>query len=151
MRWWGPGHPMLSSASSAGAAAGMGMGVGGGGYPPPQRGAAAVFTAAQWAELEQQALIYKYLMAGVPVPPDLLLPVRPSPHSAAAAFSFAGPAATSPFYHHHPSRELTLASSALLFSALLCSVLNSILYYGRLLLLSYISRNLAEMYACLLG
>jgi hypothetical protein len=93
---------MLSSASSA---AGAAMGMGGGGYahqPPPQR---AVFTAAQWAELEQQALIYKYLMAGVPVPPDLLLPVRPGP---AAAFSFAGPAAASPFYHqHHPSRELS--------------------------------------------
>ena len=88
--------------------------VGGGGYPPPQRGAA-VFTAAQWAELEQQALVYKYLMAGVPVPPDLLLPVRPSPHSA-AAFSFANPgAAASPFYHHHhPSRELPSL-------ALLCS------------------------------
>uniref|UniRef100_A0A804PUK6 Growth-regulating factor n=1 Tax=Zea mays TaxID=4577 RepID=A0A804PUK6_MAIZE len=88
---------MLSSASSA---AGAAMGMGGGGYahqPPPQR---TVFTAAQWAELEQQALIYKYLMAGVPVPPDLLLPVRPGP---AAAFSFAGPAAASPFYHqHHP-------------------------------------------------
>lgn len=89
----------------------MGMG---GGYqhqplPLPQRGAAAaVFTAAQWAELEQQALIYKYLMAGVPVPPDLLLPVRPGP---AAAFSFAGPAAASPFYHqHHPSRELSSLS-----------------------------------------
>lgn len=91
---------MLSSASSA---AGAAMGMGGGGYahqPPPQR---TVFTAAQWAELEQQALIYKYLMAGVPVPPDLL---RPAPH--AAAFSFASPAA-SPFYHHHhhhPSRKL---------------------------------------------
>ncbi|XP_062227884.1 growth-regulating factor 5-like isoform X2 [Phragmites australis] len=87
---------MLSSASS-GAALGMG------GYPHhhQQRGPAA-FTAAQWAELEQQALIYKYLMAGVPVPPDLLLPIRP--HSA-ATFSFASPAA-SPFYphhHHHPS------------------------------------------------
>ncbi|KAG0512467.1 hypothetical protein BDA96_10G016000 [Sorghum bicolor] len=100
---------MLSSASSAGAAMGMG-----GGYPHqppplplPQRGsAAAVFTAAQWAELEQQALIYKYLMAGVPVPPDLLLPVRPGPHSAAAAFSFAGPAA-SPFYHHHHHPSLS--------------------------------------------
>ena len=92
----------------------MGVG-GGGGYPPPQRGAA-VFTAAQWAELEQQALIYKYLMAGVAVPPDLLLPVRPSSHSAAAAFSFASPgAAASPFYHHHhPSRELPSL-------ALLCS------------------------------
>ncbi|KAL6606322.1 hypothetical protein ACP70R_041975 [Stipagrostis hirtigluma subsp. patula] len=89
---------MLSSAFTAAA-----MGVGVGGYPhqPPPRGAA-VFTAAQWAELEQQALIYKYLMAGVPVPPDLLLPVRAGPAAAATAFSFAG-AAASPFYHHHPS------------------------------------------------
>lgn len=95
---------MLSSASSAGAAMGMGGGYQHQPLPLPQRGAAAaVFTAAQWAELEQQALIYKYLMAGVPVPPDLL---RPAPH--AAAFSFASPAA-SPFYHHHhhhPSRKL---------------------------------------------
>jgi hypothetical protein len=103
----------------------MGMG---GGYPHqppplplPQRGsAAAVFTAAQWAELEQQALIYKYLMAGVPVPPDLLLPVRPGPHSA-AAFSFAGPAA-SPFYHHHhhPSRELPYHPLSLLSPSFAC-------------------------------
>ncbi|KAJ6795734.1 growth-regulating factor 4-like [Iris pallida] len=36
------------------------------------------FTASQWQELEHQALILKYLMAGVPVPPDLLLPIRRS-------------------------------------------------------------------------
>ncbi|XP_062183562.1 growth-regulating factor 3-like [Phragmites australis] len=36
----------------------------------------APFTAAQYEELEQQALIYKYLVAGVPVPLDLLLPIR---------------------------------------------------------------------------
>ena len=36
------------------------------------------FTPAQYEELEQQALIYKYLVAGVPVPPapDLVLPIR---------------------------------------------------------------------------
>uniref|UniRef100_A0A0D9WL48 Growth-regulating factor n=1 Tax=Leersia perrieri TaxID=77586 RepID=A0A0D9WL48_9ORYZ len=79
---------MLSSSPSA-AAVGMGRG-------------AAAFTAAQWAELEQQALIYKYLMAGVPVPGDLLLPIRP--HSAAAAtYSFANPAAAPFYHHHHPS------------------------------------------------
>jgi hypothetical protein len=90
---------MLSSSPSA-AAPGIG------GYQP-QRGAA-VFTAAQWAELEQQALIYKYLVAGVPVPGDLLLPIRPH-SSAAATYSFANPAAA-PFYHHHhhPSRKLSL-------------------------------------------
>uniref|UniRef100_A0ACD6ACZ2 Uncharacterized protein n=1 Tax=Avena sativa TaxID=4498 RepID=A0ACD6ACZ2_AVESA len=86
---------MLSSSAA--------MGMGGYHQQPQQRGAGPVFTAAQWAELEQQALIYKYLMAGVPVPSELLLPIRP--HSAATTFNFANPAA-SPFYHHphpHPS------------------------------------------------
>ncbi|KAJ9556358.1 hypothetical protein OSB04_010972 [Centaurea solstitialis] len=47
--------------------------VGGGGdvYRPP-------FTAVQWQELEHQALIYKYLVAGVPVPSDLVMPIRRS-------------------------------------------------------------------------
>ncbi|KHN11842.1 hypothetical protein glysoja_006295 [Glycine soja] len=36
------------------------------------------FTAAQWHELEHQALIFKYLKAGLSVPPDLLLPIRKS-------------------------------------------------------------------------
>eukprot|EP01018_Ginkgo_biloba_P040044 Gb_05477 [translate_table: standard] len=34
------------------------------------------FTATQWQELEQQALIFKYMMAGVQVPPDLVIPIR---------------------------------------------------------------------------
>nr|UVH33668.1 growth-regulating factor 3 [Triticum aestivum]UVH33669.1 growth-regulating factor 3 [Triticum aestivum]UVH33670.1 growth-regulating factor 3 [Triticum aestivum]UVH33671.1 growth-regulating factor 3 [Triticum aestivum]UVH33672.1 growth-regulating factor 3 [Triticum aestivum] len=50
----------------------------------------ATFTAAQYEELEQQALIYKYLVAGVPVPPDLLLPIRRGFDSLASRF-----------YHHH--------------------------------------------------
>uniref|UniRef100_A0A453CUI8 Growth-regulating factor n=1 Tax=Aegilops tauschii subsp. strangulata TaxID=200361 RepID=A0A453CUI8_AEGTS len=50
----------------------------------------ATFTAAQYQELEQQALIYKYLVAGVPVPPDLLLPIRRGFDSLASRF-----------YHHH--------------------------------------------------
>ncbi|KVI05847.1 Glutamine-Leucine-Glutamine, QLQ [Cynara cardunculus var. scolymus] len=37
-----------------------------------------LFTAAQWEELEQQALIYKYMVSGVPVPTDLILSVRRS-------------------------------------------------------------------------
>ncbi|CAK7324269.1 unnamed protein product [Dovyalis caffra] len=32
------------------------------------------FTNAQWKELERQALIYKYMMASIPVPPHLLIP-----------------------------------------------------------------------------
>lgn len=38
----------------------------------------APFTASQWHELEHQALIFKYLKAGLPVPPDLLVPIRTS-------------------------------------------------------------------------
>ncbi|KAL2906489.1 Growth-regulating factor 2 [Bienertia sinuspersici] len=34
------------------------------------------FTPAQWIELEHQAMIYKYLTANVPVPPNLLIPIR---------------------------------------------------------------------------
>ncbi|KAI3756205.1 hypothetical protein L1987_56022 [Smallanthus sonchifolius] len=41
------------------------------GYRPP-------FTPVQWQELEHQALIYKYLVAGVPVPHDLVVPIRRS-------------------------------------------------------------------------
>lgn len=52
------------------------------------------FTAAQWRELEHQALIFKYLIAGVPVPPDLLLPIQKSFESL-----------SSRFYHHLPSHS----------------------------------------------
>lgn len=36
---------------------------------------AAVFTASQRQELERQTIIYKYMMASLPVPPQLLLPL----------------------------------------------------------------------------
>nr|GMC63617.1 growth-regulating factor 1-like [Ipomoea batatas] len=36
------------------------------------------FTAIQWQELEHQALIYKYMVSGMPVPPDLLYSIRRS-------------------------------------------------------------------------
>ncbi|XP_009615805.1 growth-regulating factor 3-like [Nicotiana tabacum] len=36
------------------------------------------FTATQWQELEHQALIYKYMASGMPVPPDLLYTIRRS-------------------------------------------------------------------------
>jgi hypothetical protein len=44
------------------------------------------FTPAQYQELEQQALIYKYLVAGVPVPPDLVVPIRRGLDSLATRF-----------------------------------------------------------------
>ncbi|CAN6991531.1 hypothetical protein IGI04_003643 [Brassica rapa subsp. trilocularis] len=36
------------------------------------------FTPTQWQELEHQALIYKYMVSGVPVPPDLIFSIRRS-------------------------------------------------------------------------
>lgn len=36
------------------------------------------FTLTQWAELEQQALIYKYITANVPVPSSLLISIQKS-------------------------------------------------------------------------
>lgn len=67
---------------------GMGYGYG---YRPP-------FTAVQWQELEHQAMIYKYLVAGLPVPPDLVVPIRRSFEAISARF------------FHHPSCMLFLAS-----------------------------------------
>ncbi|KAF8034036.1 hypothetical protein BT93_C0345 [Corymbia citriodora subsp. variegata] len=37
------------------------------------------FTASQWQELEHQALIYKYLISGIPIPSDLLFSLKRSP------------------------------------------------------------------------
>ncbi|GAB4858602.1 hypothetical protein Ancab_010076 [Ancistrocladus abbreviatus] len=34
------------------------------------------FTAAQWKELQRQAMIFKYMVASIPVPPDLLFPIN---------------------------------------------------------------------------
>ncbi|KAF4357442.1 hypothetical protein CsatB_007802 [Cannabis sativa] len=39
-------------------------------------GAKGPFTSSQWMELEQQALIYKYITANVPIPSNLLIPIR---------------------------------------------------------------------------
>lgn len=45
------------------------------------------FTNAQWKELERQAMIYKYMVASVPVPHDLLLPINTRNFSAPVAAS----------------------------------------------------------------
>ncbi|KAK2974962.1 hypothetical protein RJ640_009121 [Escallonia rubra] len=34
------------------------------------------FTASQWQELEHQALIFKYMISGMPIPPDLLFTIK---------------------------------------------------------------------------
>ncbi|XP_023516140.1 growth-regulating factor 6-like isoform X2 [Cucurbita pepo subsp. pepo] len=36
------------------------------------------FTSAQWQELENQALVFKYMVSGVPIPPDLLFSIKRS-------------------------------------------------------------------------
>ncbi|XP_017221914.1 growth-regulating factor 1 [Daucus carota subsp. sativus] len=36
------------------------------------------FTASQWQELEHQALIFKYMVSGMPIPPDLLFTIKRS-------------------------------------------------------------------------
>ncbi|KAK4422469.1 Growth-regulating factor 3 [Sesamum alatum] len=51
----------------------------------------APFTAMQWQELEQQAMIFKYLVAGLPVPLDLVMPIRRGFEALSARFV------------HHPS------------------------------------------------
>ena len=62
----------MSGASSSVEAAGLG-------FRPP-------FTAAQWKELERQALIYKYLVAGLPVPTELVVLIQRSIESIPARF-----------------------------------------------------------------
>jgi hypothetical protein len=44
------------------------------------------FTSVQYEELEQQVLIYKYLVASVPVPPVLIVPIRRGLESLATRF-----------------------------------------------------------------
>ncbi|KAI3772779.1 hypothetical protein L6452_03972 [Arctium lappa] len=36
------------------------------------------FTSTQWQELEHQALVYKYMISGMPIPPDLLFSIKRS-------------------------------------------------------------------------
>jgi hypothetical protein len=78
----------------------------------PAAGAVPLFTPAQYEELEQQALIYKYMVAGVPVPPDLVVPIRRGLDSLAARF------------YAHPTRTcgtfLAFPLPAAILPALLC-------------------------------
>jgi len=46
------------------------------------------FTAIQWQELEHQALIFKYMVAGTPIPPDLLYSVKRSLDSSISSRPF---------------------------------------------------------------
>ncbi|XP_073275576.1 growth-regulating factor 6-like isoform X2 [Primulina huaijiensis] len=46
------------------------------------------FTAVQWQELEHQALVFKYMVSGMPIPPDLLFTVRRSLDPSVNALKF---------------------------------------------------------------
>ncbi|XWS65022.1 hypothetical protein CRYUN_Cryun05aG0055000 [Craigia yunnanensis] len=65
---------------NSGGGGGGGAGTGGGGMGTGGMIAmrSSPFTVSQWQELEHQALIFKYMMAGLPVPPDLVLPIQNS-------------------------------------------------------------------------
>ncbi|KAL5169081.1 Growth-regulating factor 5 [Glycine soja] len=52
------------------------------------------FTVSQWQELEHQALIFKYMLAGLPVPLDLVFPIQNSFHSTISL---------SHAFFHHPT------------------------------------------------
>ncbi|GKV09844.1 hypothetical protein SLEP1_g21284 [Rubroshorea leprosula] len=43
------------------------------------------FTPIQWQELQEQALVYKYIASGVPIPPELIYSVQGSLHSSLAS------------------------------------------------------------------
>ncbi|XP_024980214.1 growth-regulating factor 1-like [Cynara cardunculus var. scolymus] len=60
---------MSTAAEGGGTVRNNGGGGGGGRYP---------FTATQWQELEHQALVYKYMISGMPIPPDLLFTIKRS-------------------------------------------------------------------------
>ncbi|CAL5327992.1 unnamed protein product [Camellia sinensis] len=69
-------HPFASDSFFKSSSSGRGGGGGGGGMEAPAK---VPFTASQRQELERQTNIYKYIMASIPVPPELLLPITKSP------------------------------------------------------------------------
>ncbi|KAI4364204.1 hypothetical protein MLD38_020329 [Melastoma candidum] len=55
--------------------------------PHPSPGLWSYFSTAQWQELELQALIYRYMLSGATVPPELLHPIKKSlPHQPTSFF-----------------------------------------------------------------
>ncbi|KAF7814051.1 growth-regulating factor 5 [Senna tora] len=50
------------------------------------------FTPSQWQELEQQALVFKYMVSGTPIPPDLIFSIKTSLDSSIS----------SRLFPHHP-------------------------------------------------
>lgn len=60
------------------------------------------FTNQQWKELERQAMIYKYMMAALPVPRDLLFPTT----SSASAPTISQSPCNFTYHHHHHHHQL---------------------------------------------
>ncbi|KAK4269074.1 hypothetical protein QN277_022279 [Acacia crassicarpa] len=56
------------------------------------------FTAIQWQELEQQALVFKYLVSGSPIPPDLIFSVKRSLDSSLSSSSSSSSSRLFPFH-----------------------------------------------------
>ncbi|KMZ57819.1 hypothetical protein ZOSMA_81G00370 [Zostera marina] len=66
------------------------------------------FSDAQWQELELQALIYKYMLAGASVPMELILPIKTSLQKLTTTATATTNASSScfPSYHHQTHRQL---------------------------------------------
>lgn len=60
------------------------------------------FTASQWQELEHQALIFKYMVSGIPIPPDLLFSIKRS---------YLDSAMPSKLFPHHPQHSKLIRPS----------------------------------------
>lgn len=69
------------------------------------------FTASQWQELEHQALIFKYMVSGIPIPPDLLFSIKRSYLESAVL----PPTLFPPHPQHGKLNYTTLSPSASLF------------------------------------
>ncbi|XP_020423389.1 growth-regulating factor 1 isoform X1 [Prunus persica] len=61
------------------------------------------FTPSQWQELEHQALIYKYMVSGISIPPDLLFSIKRS--------CLDSPLPSKLFSHHPPHSKPTIGWS----------------------------------------
>lgn len=66
------------------------------------------FSLSQWQELELQALIFRYMLVGASVPPELLQPIKKSLLHSSPYFLH------HPFQHYHPTARKFHTTSAIL-------------------------------------
>lgn len=80
-------------------------------------GMASYFSLSQWQELELQALIFRYMLAGTSVPPELLQPIKKSLLHSPSFFLH------HPLQHYQPTCKLLLCFSLhVLFLTLLHTI-----------------------------